>query len=73
MRLIQGNKVFAEWWNTWMSRLHSAHTTTLADVPCEAPTEREHWQERDKNSDPPKTASWEPLLLDEFPLRKGPY
>jgi hypothetical protein len=24
MRLIQGNKIFTEWWNNWMSRLHSA-------------------------------------------------
>jgi hypothetical protein len=23
MRLIQGNKIFTEWWNNWVSRLHS--------------------------------------------------
>lgn len=59
MRLIQGNEVFAEWWNTWMSRLHSAHTTTGTDVPREAAPEREHWQERDKSRNPPGNASGE--------------
>jgi hypothetical protein len=78
MRLIQGNKVFAEWWNTWMSRLDSAHTTTGADVPCEAAPEREHGKKRTKAAALQvvlhgRTSDNSNPLLEEFPLRKDPY
>jgi hypothetical protein len=53
MRLIQGNKVFSEWWNAWMSRLHSVPITTVADR--KAATDKEHWQEKEESSDPRKS------------------
>ena len=59
MRLIQGNKVFAEWWNNWMSRLHSVHITTAADIRCQALRDRGYGQVREENSNPSRTASLE--------------
>ena len=56
MRFIPGNKVFAEWWDTWMSRLHSGKTTT-ADVRYEPVPESEHWQEAEDSNSPSRTVS----------------
>ncbi len=53
MRLIQGNKVFSEWWNAWMSRLHSGQITTAADA--KVATDEEYWQEKEENSNPRKS------------------
>lgn len=52
MRLIQGNRVFAEWWNTWMSRLYSDNITTSAGVKYQAIPEGEYWLEKEESNSP---------------------
>jgi hypothetical protein len=43
MRLFEGNKLFVEWWNHWMSRIHSepkaAEDPTPGDAHVPAATE----------------------------------
>jgi len=33
MRLVKGNKVFLEWWNHWMSRIHSTPAPETREIP----------------------------------------
>ena len=35
MRLMKGNKVFLEWWNHWMSRIHSTPAPETRGAPTD--------------------------------------
>ena len=57
MRLIHANKVFAEWWNTWMSRLHPVQITNAVEKRCQPLPDRECAREEEENAKSLRTVS----------------